>query len=62
MRLIKTDRDDLGYAWVCPNCFMGISVSDSTPIQGVRLRVFDMVIKLFERGYHPIGGSKMIGD
>ena len=32
MRLIKTDKDELGYHWVCPNCFTGVSVADSTPI------------------------------
>ena len=26
MRMIKTDKaeNDLGYAWVCPNCFTGV--------------------------------------
>lgn len=62
MRLIKTDKDDLGYFWVCPNCFWGVSVVDASPLQGVKLRSFDMCIKLFERGYHPIGGAKMLGE
>ena len=35
---------------------------ESTPLQGVKLRSFDMCMKLFERGYHPIGGSKMLGE
>ena len=62
MRLIKTDRDELGYYWVCPNCFTGCSVVDASPLQGIRLRVFDMCVKLFERGYHPIGGMKLLGE
>ena len=62
MRMIKTDKECDGYAWVCPNCFFGCNITDSTPIQGVRIRVFDMVVRLFERGYHPIGGVKLLGD
>ena len=62
MRLIKTDRDEIGYYWVCPNCFSACNVVESSPLQGIRLRVFDMCVKLFERGYHPIGGMKLLGD
>ena len=62
MRLIKTDRDELGYYWVCPNCFLGCSAVDNSPLQGIRLRVFDIVVKLFERGYHPISGMKLLQE
>ena len=61
MRVIRTERDDIGYSWVCPNCFYGTSIVESTPLHGIKIRSFDMVIKLFERGFHPMGATKMLG-
>jgi len=61
-RLIKTENDKLGYCWICPHCFLGSEILDQTPLHSIRLQQFDLVIKLFERGYHPIGGAKMVQD
>jgi hypothetical protein len=56
MRLIKMECtvEALGYGWICPKCFKGASVVESTPLCGMSLRTFDICVNLFAAGSIPI--------
>jgi hypothetical protein len=46
MRMIKMERnvEQYGYGWVCPRCFRGVPVTDSSPLHTINLRQFDLVL------------------
>jgi hypothetical protein len=58
MRMIKCDikhSDDIGYVWVCPKCFRHCPVTESTPLHQMNLKMLDVCIGLFARGFFPTG-------
>ena len=58
MRLIVTKRDYVGYVWVCPICYDGRRVTQSTPLCSYNPILFDFSLQMWLRNATP----KMAGD
>jgi hypothetical protein len=59
---LRRDVERLGYGWVCPKCFRGTDITNSTPLQCMDLKMMDLCLQLFHRGFQPMGEKAILSS
>jgi hypothetical protein len=63
MRIIKAEIKndfDIGYVWVCPRCFKPCNITEYTPLHSMNLKMFNLCLSLFARGFFPVGQQLLV--